>query len=45
MYLSLRKDKMVYRARMFLVENVYSDTILRKDESEEAIKKSIKRMI
>ena len=45
MYLSLKKDKMFYRARMFLVENVYNNPDLRKEESEEMIKEKIKRMI
>jgi hypothetical protein len=45
MYLALKKDKVFYRARMFLVENVYNNPDLRKEESEELIKEKIQRMI
>ena len=44
-YLSLKRDKMFYRARMFLVEAVYSDGKLRKEKSEEVVKEKIKRLL
>lgn len=44
-YLSLKKARMFYGARMFLVEAIYSDDSLRKEKSEEVIKEKIKRMI
>lgn len=44
-YLSLKKEKKFYVARMGLVENFYSDASLRKDKNERVIKEKIKRMI
>ena len=44
-YLSLKRDKMFYRARMFLIEAVYSDGKLRKEKSEEVVKEKIKRLL
>lgn len=44
-YLSLKRDRLFYGARMFLVESIYSDDRLRKEKSEEVVKAKIKRMI
>lgn len=45
MYLSLKKEKMFYAARMGVVEKVYNDPSLRTGKSEVAIKEKIKRLI
>jgi hypothetical protein len=44
-YLSLKKDKSFYRARMFLVEKLYSDESMRNEIYEDVIKEKIKRII
>lgn len=45
MYLSLKKEKMFYRARMGVVEKVYSDPKARYSKSEEEVRAKIKRLI
>ena len=44
-YLSLKRSKLFYNARMSIVEKVYSDESLRRDGSEQVIRDKIKKLV
>lgn len=45
MYLSLKKEKLFYRARMGIVEKAYSNPNMRTGKSEEVVREKIKRLV